>query len=140
MKLKRLGCSALLMVGSLTSPLAAQQPAATTAAPAPASAVAIDATKLPINLVKLQQKLQMAAERESSGTGPRIRYAIDVIGTAPRNPVFPPGTDLRYGPVPWSAPTHQDMLDFVTPKEFRSPVMDFGNLMRWIQSKTKRTD
>jgi hypothetical protein len=50
-----------------------------------------------------------------------------------------PGTrnGRRTSDAPFSAPTHQDMLNIVTPQEFRSPVMDFSNLLRWLQNRSR---
>ena len=133
MRITSIGFAAVLMLGWFAGPLAAQQEAA---APAPAAqpSTAIDASKLPLNLSKLQQKLQASAATRRAG----LTFNIDVIGQAPRIQIFTPGEDLRYGPVPNTAPTHQEMIEMATPREFRSPVMDFSNLMRWVQSTLKR--
>jgi hypothetical protein len=112
-------------------PVDAQQ-----AAPA-TSGSDIDVSKLPLNLTRLQTKLQATVQREEAG-GPRIRYSIDVFGTAPRFKLLTREDNLRDGPVPYGAPTHQDMMNYATPMEFRAPVMDFNNLMRWIQSKVNK--
>jgi len=126
--------SLLLTLGWLAGPLEAQQPS-TTPQPVPS---AIDASKLPLNLTRLQLRLQAAIEREQrdeiAGV-PRLRFNIDVLGTAPRIRLFTPEDNLLHGPVPYGAPTHADMIYLATPQEFRAPAMDFNNLMRWIQSK-----
>lgn len=143
MRIASIGLLSALMLGWFAEPLAAQQQAdaATTAAsaadtaPAPAQpSPAIDASKLPLNLSRLHQQLKAATETRRAG----LFFNIDVIAQAPRIQIFQPGDDLRYGPVPFSTPTHQDMIEVATPREFRSPVMDFSNLMRWIQSTLKR--
>ena len=152
MRTASLGLLAAVMLGWFAEPLAAQQqadatttaasPAASTAAPksagtAPAQAQpspAIDATKLPLNLSRLHQQLKASTETRRAG----LFFNVDVFAQAPRIQIFQPGDDLRYGPVPFSTPTHQEMIDVATPREFRSPVMDFSNLMRWIQSTLKR--
>ena len=126
--------SLLLTFGWLAGPLEAQQPS-TTPPPVPS---AIDASKLPLNLTRLQIQLQAAIERERrdeiAGV-PRLRFNIDVLGTAPRIRLFTVEDNLLHGPVPYGAPTHADMINLATPQEFRAPAMDFSNLMRWIQSK-----
>ena len=45
--------------------------------------------------------------------------------------------NLTTGPVPYGAPTHQQMLQMMTPKEFSAPVADFSALFRWLTDKTK---
>ena len=133
MTARSIALSALIVFGWLASPLDAQQ------AVAPSSAnEEIDVSKLPLNIPKLQVKLKAAVAREEQqehNGAPRIRFNIDVLGTAPRWTLLTPADNLRDGPVPYGAPTHRDMMNYATPKEFSAPVMDFGSLMRWIDSK-----
>lgn len=136
MRLKLVGLTVALALGGVAASLEAQQ-AAPPAAPAPAPSPAIDVSKLPINLSRLHQKLKESTETADAS---KLRFKIDVIGQAPPIQIFRPGEDLRFGPTPYSIPTHQEMLEIATPREFRSPVMDFSNLMRWIQSTLKRED
>ena len=134
MTARSIALSLLLTFGWLAGPLEAQQaPPAPTPPPVPS---VIDVSKLPLNLTRLQIQLRTAVEREESGASPRLRYNIDVFGTAPRIRLFTEEDNLRYGPVRYGAPTHQDMINLATPQEFRAPVMDFSNLLRWIQTKT----
>jgi len=103
-----------------------------------ASAPAVNVDRLPVSLSRIQRALRESAEREERN-GLNIRYIIDVYGTAPRIDILDPKTDnLRVGPVPYGAPTHQQMLDIMTPREFRAPAMDFSALMRWFQERSKR--
>jgi len=106
------------------------------AASASAQQVVIDASKLPINVERLQKKLRESAVREQ-GSGLTLRYTVDVFAKAPSIEIITPQDNLRFGPTPNTAPTHQDMMNIVTPREFRSPIMDFGNLMRWLTDKSK---
>jgi len=130
MNARSIALSALLLVGGMVMPLSAQQ----AAAPTP-SGNDIDVSKLPLNLTRLQTKLQANIQREQESGGPRIRYNIDVLGTAPRIKLLSPEDNLRDGPVQYGAPTHREMMNYATPKEFSAPVMDFGSLMKWIQSR-----
>jgi hypothetical protein len=107
-----------------------------TAVPASAQQAEIDASKLPVNFERLQKKLQQSATRDQ-GNGPTLRYTIDVFAKAPTIQLIAPQDNLKFGPTPNTAPTHQDMMNIVTPQEFRSPAMDFSNLMRWFKDKSK---
>jgi hypothetical protein len=100
--------------------------------------VPIDASKL-LNVARVQRQLQRTIERERL-QGTTLRYNIDVFARSPQIEIFAPDVDLQFGPVPFSAPTHQDMLDVVTPREFRSPIMDFSNLLRWLQNRRDNDD
>ena len=98
--------------------------------------IQVDATKLPVNLDRLQQKVKESVAREESSPF-TLRYTVDVFAPAPRIQLFQPDDNLRFGAPRYAIPTHQEMMDIVTPQEFRSPVMDFSNLMRWLQIVNK---
>jgi hypothetical protein len=89
-----------------------------------------------VDLQRIQRALRQSAERQE-GSGLNIRYTIDVYGTAPRIDILDPKTDNLRGPAPYGGPTHQQMLDVMTPQEFRAPAADFSALLRWLQNKKK---
>jgi hypothetical protein len=138
MLLRSIARWAPLVVGLVAgiAPAAAQQvpeppPAADAAAPT------IDVTRLGLDLARINRQLRQAAAREQRD-GLNLRYIIDVYGRAPRIDVLDPKRDnLVYGPVPYGAPTHQQMLDVMTPQEFRAPVADFSSIIRWLSDKSK---
>ena len=96
----------------------------------------IDVSRLPINLERIQRELRQSSEREER-QGLNIRYVIDVYGQAPPLVFIPPEFDLTYGPTPNSAPTHKEMIEHVTPKEYRAPAADFSALLRWLAERSK---
>ena len=132
-RLGRIGAAAML-TGVLAGPAVAQDPAGNGAK----SPVPLDASKL-LNVARVQRQLQRTIERERL-EGTTLRYNIDVFARSPQIELFAPDVDLQFGPVPFSAPTHRDVLDIVTPREFRSPVMDFSNLLRWLQNRRDNDD
>ena len=97
----------------------------------------IDVSRLPINLERIQRELRQSAEREER-EGLNLRYVIDVFGQAPPIVIFGPEFDLTYGPTPNSAPTHKEMIEHVTPKEYRAPAADFSALLRWLAERSKK--
>ncbi len=115
----------MLLLG-LTTGAAAQQQQST-----------VDVSRLPIDLQRIQRQLKQSSSREERD-GLNLRYVIDVYGKAPRIELLTPGENLKYGPVPNTAPSHSDMMEFWTPKEFRSPAMDFSALMRWLADRNKK--
>jgi hypothetical protein len=134
MDLKRIAIAALLVLG-LGHAASAQQPAA---ARPQADTPQVDVNRLPINLTRINRALRQTSEREERD-GLRLRYSIDVYGTAPRINILDPTRDnLLHGPVPYGGPTHQDMLQLVTPQEYRAPAADFSALMRWFQDRSKK--
>jgi hypothetical protein len=114
----------------------AQQPASPPAA-SDVAAPSVDVTRLGIDLARINRQLQQSAAREEHN-GLNLRYVIDVYGRAPRIDVLDPKRDnLLYGPAPYGAPTHQEMLQIMTPQEFRAPAADFTTLLRWLSDKAK---
>ena len=97
---------------------------------------AIDVSKLPVSPARLQQKLKESIEREEM-SGNTLRYTIDVFALAPKIQLFTPEDNLVFGPARFSAPTNQDMINIMTPQEFRSPIMDFSNMFRWLSDRSK---
>ncbi len=132
MDVKRAGIVAMLMLGlAWTTSAQDRQPREPRA-----TETTIDVSRLPLNLERIQRELRKSTIREERD-GLMLRYQVEVYGRAPQIELFGPEDNLTTGPVPYGAPTHQEMIDHVTPREFRSPVMDFGALFRWLAEKAK---
>jgi hypothetical protein len=132
----------ILVLGGLAAPAWAQ--AQQTAQADPAEAPAIDARKLGVSLERIQKGLRTAeAQEKQSKDGLRLEFNVQVFGTAPRIDVIPDGVDLRYGPVPGTAPSHSQFLEFVTPQIYRTPAMPVSALAvwaaQWLAEKSKKT-
>jgi hypothetical protein len=113
---------AAFLVSMLAVPAAAQQN--------------VDVSKLPVNLERIQRQLQQATVRESQD-GLNLSFFVDVYGRAPRIELWAPEPNLLTGPAPYGAPTHRQILEQITPQEFRAPAADFSSLFRWIADKAK---
>jgi len=87
--------------------------------PTQAQAPAVDASKLGVNLSRIQRRLQ-AAERESRD-GLNLKFFVDVYAMAPPIVLLSKEDNLDTGRVPDSAPTHQEVLQFLTPRGLRPP-------------------
>ena len=96
----------------------------------------VDVSKLPVNLERIQRQLQQSSVREDRD-GLSLRYFVPVYGQAPRIELFTKQDNLETGPVPYGAPSHRDMINAVTPQEFRAPAADFSSLLRWFADKGK---
>jgi hypothetical protein len=97
----------------------------------------VDVGKLSLNLARIQKQLQQQNLREDRD-GLNLRYFVPVYGQAPRIELFQrrePG--LFTGPPPYGAPTHRQMIEQVTPQEYRAPAADFSSLFRWFADKSK---
>ena len=134
MNIMRTGTGLVLLLGVVATAVAQER--APVRPPAPVE-MRIDVNRLPLNVERIQRELQQAATAAEERDGLNLRYQIEVYGRAPQIELFTPEDNLTTGPVPYGAPTHREIVDHITPQEFRSPVMDFGNLFRWLASKAK---
>lgn len=97
----------------------------------------LDASKLGVSLERIRHGLAVAESRETVSTnGQRLNIRVEVFGQAPpldllTNKDF----SLVFGPVPNSAPTHREFIDFVTPQEFRAPAVPIFGLAIWAAQK-----
>ena len=104
----------------------------------------IDATKLGVSLSRIQKGLRVAEARDASNpSGLRLEFNVQVYGLAPRIDVIPDGEELVFGPVPGTAPSHPQLLEFVTPQIYRTPTMPVSAFAmwaaKWIAEKSKKT-
>ena len=136
MNFSRFACTAVLLLGILLSVSAPNVSAQSPAQPAgpsgaqptgtsgisaetPVPVSGIDVTRLPIDLQRIERRFRQGLIREERD-GLNLRYYVDVFAPAPRIVLFTEQDNLRYGPVPYGGPTHQEMLDMITPRQFRN--------------------
>lgn len=114
--------TALTFLGIVPAVMAQSVPGATRGPQRPTVqgvVATIDVSRLPLDLQRIERRFRQGQIREERD-GLNLRYFVDVYGRAPEIVLFTPEDNLRYGPVPNSAPTHRDMLEMMTPREFRS--------------------
>jgi hypothetical protein len=85
----------------------------------PGVVATIDVTRLPISLQTIERRFRQGQIREERN-GLNLRYYVDVFAKAPNIVLFTKEDNLQYGQVPHSAPTHSDMLEMMTPREYRN--------------------
>lgn len=124
--------AAVIIVLSWAAPTGAGQG---TSAPQPDTPINVD--RLPIDLKRIQKELRLVEERDDRDAL-HLRYRLEIYGVAPPLDLFSPEANLLNGPVPYGAPTHQEILNLVTPQEYRSPPMDISNLLRWLSDRNKK--
>lgn len=129
--------SALIVLG-LAAAASAQE---AQARPAPSAtttpAAAADSTQYGLNLARIQRGLQKSAERQEYD-GLNLRYYVSVYAPSPSIKLFTPLDNLLYGQAPYGGPTHREMMDLITPREYRAPVADFSGVARWLANKAKK--
>lgn len=137
------GLLVFTLIAALAAPARAQQQEQEPAKPV-AETPAIDATKLGVSLSRIQKALRTAEAREKSNQdGLRLEFNVQVFGTAPRIDVIPEDTELVFGEVPGTAPTHRQFIEHVTPQIYRTPTMPvsaFAALAaQWLANKSKKS-
>jgi hypothetical protein len=136
MRTKSVVSSALLVLGLAAA--ASAQEAQSQAAPPAATprAAAADSTHYGLNLARIQRELQKSAERQEYD-GLNLRYYVNGYAPSPSIKLFTPLDNLLYGQAPYGGPTHREMMDLITPREYRAPVADFSGVARWLANKSK---
>lgn len=97
----------------------------------------LDVSRLPVDIQRIHRELRQSAAREER-EGLNLRYFVDVYGQAPPILIFGPEDHLTSGPVPYGGPTHKEMLEQMTPQEFRSQPADLSALFRWLAERAKK--
>jgi hypothetical protein len=124
--MKRLVALLIVAVLALPGPLLAQVP----------EGQPVDVSRLGISLERIRVELQRLESRETiTSSNGRLDVRVDVFGLAPPINFIPDDFSLTYGPVPQSAPTHQEHIAFVTPKEYSSPPVPIFGLAVWAVQK-----
>ena len=123
-----------LGVALCSGAVAAAQQASPPPPPPPPVTTTVDVDRLPLDLQRIERQLRQSSVRQVTD-GINLRFVVDVYGQAPRIQLFTPADGLSTGPVPWGGPTHRDMLEVTTPKEFRAPTADFAAFMKWLSDK-----
>jgi hypothetical protein len=105
---------------------------------ASAQQTSVDVKRLPIDLSKVTRDLRQSSATQQHGGGLHIRYTVAVYGQAPRIELFTKQDNLVAGAVPYGAPSHREMIEHVTPIEYRAPYADFSNLVRWLSDRANK--
>src|SRR5262245_4245236 len=128
--------AAVLLVLGMSLPALAQSAAASEGPEKGTSSINVD--RLPLDLGRIHRELKRAPEDSEVREGLRLRYFLQIYGTAPELRIFTETDDLIHGPVPYGGPTHREMLNVMTPQEFRAPPADFSGLLRWVSEKLSK--
>ncbi len=94
-----------------------------------ASVPLLDAEQLPVSLERIRRELRSRPMLDPESL--RLSYYVEVYAKRPQLDVFA-GFDLHNSPVPYGAPSHREIIDLVTPLEFRSPPADLTGVLNWL--------
>ena len=87
----------------------------------------------PVSLKRIKRALQQAQAQPPSNRL-RLTYYVAVVGESQPIDLFK-DFDTTHGAVPFTAPSHQELFDQVTPREFRPPSADILGAAVWLGSK-----
>lgn len=100
---------------------------------APAWAQDIDVSKLGVSLERIQKALRESESTEDPSL-PRLNFVVQVYGQAPSLDLFE-GVDMLHGDVPGRAPTHRQIVDFLTPQTHRGQAASISAVVEWAVTK-----
>jgi hypothetical protein len=121
----------------------AQTPTASTPQSALTDVPDIDA--LGVSFERIKRLLADRAPSENKSPL-KLNYYVEVVALAPRLQLFTREELAPTGVIPWGAPTHADIVSFLTPVEFRSPtvpvsslaILGIMKLAEWEAGRVKR--
>jgi hypothetical protein len=127
MNFSRFARTAVLLLGmalvgrAQTAAAQSAEPIGTSGSTATAQGVVatIDVGRLPISLQNIERRFRQGQIREEHH-GLNLRYFVDVFAKAPNIVLFTKEDNLQCGLVPGSTPTHRDMIEQMTPREYRN--------------------
>ena len=75
----------------------------------------------------------------------KLTAYVDVVAKAPEIKLFGPDPrtikeQLTSQAVPFGAPTHRQIVQMLTPQEFRTPPMDLTALINWLARELQKKD
>jgi hypothetical protein len=85
---------------------------------------------LPISIDRIQRQLKETPP-STKPSALHLEFHVDVYGKSPAIDLFQ-GIDLKAAPVRYGGMTHQEFLDQVTPREFRTPGASLPALLAWM--------
>jgi hypothetical protein len=129
--------AAVLALG-IISQAGAQSSAPAASSPAAREGVVamVDVSRLPIDLGRIERNFRRQTTIREERDGLNLRYFVDVYAKAPPIVIITPQDRVEYGPAPYGAPTHQEMLQMMTPREFRASGMMLGSGLGVPRKKT----
>jgi len=107
------------------APPEAQTPSASASQTTSPNVPDIDA--LGVSFDRIKRLLADRAPSENK-SGLKLNYYVEVVALAPTIQLFTREELAPRGVIPWGGPTHADIVNLLTPIEFRSPRVDVSTL------------
>ena len=91
---------------------------------------AVEAYALPGSLERIKRRMAAVQEPRDGRRLLNLSYYVDVYARAPAMEILQ-NFDLDSETASYGAPTHLEMLEAATPREWRPRAISTGNLFRW---------
>ncbi len=119
MNFSRFARTAVLVFG-LAQAAAGQSATGTSGATTstPGVVATIDVSRLPVDLRRIERQFRASQIREERN-GLNLRYFVEVFAPAPKLVIITKQDNVEKGPAPYGGPSHNDMLEMMTPRHFR---------------------
>lgn len=98
---------------------------------APSTVETVDASRLPVSLERIKRRMAAAEHTREGRRGLLdLNFYVDVYARAPAIELLR-DFDLDSENVSYGSPTHREMLEAATPREWRPRAISTGNLFGW---------
>lgn len=98
---------------------------------APGPVETVDASRLPVSLERIKRRMAAAEHTREGRRGLLdLNFYVDVYARAPAIELLR-DFDLDSENVSYGSPTHREMLEAATPREWRPRAISTGNLFGW---------
>ena len=92
---------------------------------------ALAADEIPISFDRVRRQLDRALQAPNAGRMLRLNDYVTVYARLPALDLIENTFDLSEGPIPHGAPTRIEMLNAMTPREWRSQGVNLTNVIGW---------
>lgn len=87
--------------------------------------------EIPISFDRVRRQLDRALQAPNAGRMLRLNDYVTVYARLPALDLIENTFDLSQGPIPHGAPTRIEMLNAMTPREWRSQGVNLANVIGW---------
>lgn len=98
----------------------------------------LTADEIPISFDRVQRELDRALRAPNAGRGLRLNDYVTVYARLPALDLIENTFDLSEGPIPHGAPTRVEMLNAMTPREWRTQGVNLANVIGWTVRRINR--
>ena len=98
----------------------------------------LTADEIPISFDRVRRELDRALRAPNAGRALRLNDYVTVYARLPALDLIENTFDLSQGPIPHGAPTRIEMLNAMTPREWRTQGVNLANVIGWTVRRMNR--